>query len=178
MNIRILYHGLGMAGKTTNLEKLKEIYSSYTVDRVHQQTKEGRTVYLDMLNLNIKTKVGGQTLTVHLFTTPGQERFKMLRSWLFGGIDGLVFVLDSTRHIMENLKAYQELSEYNITDTPVIVQANKRDKENILPIELIKRAFPGKMIIEAVASQGLGVAETFKAVLKEAINAKHNLKRV
>ena len=73
MNLRILYHGLGMAGKTTNLEKLREIYSGYVSDRIHQQTTEGRTVYLDMLSLNLRTKSGNGEVWISLFTTPGQE---------------------------------------------------------------------------------------------------------
>ncbi|MCS6958196.1 MAG: ADP-ribosylation factor-like protein [Aquificaceae bacterium] len=99
MNLRILYHGLGMAGKTTNLEKLKEIYTNYVYDRIHQCTPEGRTVYLDMLSLNIKTKAGNTDLNVSLFTTPGQERFRLLRRWLFGNVDGVAFVVDATRSL-------------------------------------------------------------------------------
>jgi mutual gliding-motility protein MglA len=66
--LRIVYHGLGMAGKTTNLEKLKEIYTDKAYDRIHQQTNEGRTVYLDMLMLKFQTHVQGLYVTISLFT--------------------------------------------------------------------------------------------------------------
>lgn len=127
MTLRILYHGLGMAGKTTNLEKLREIYSDYVSDRIHQQTSEGRTVYLDILSLSIKTRSGDKEIGVELFTTPGQERFRILRKWIFGRVDGLVLVLDSTRSLEENLRAYEEVKEYGLSGVPMVLQLNKRD---------------------------------------------------
>ncbi|MCS7308148.1 MAG: ADP-ribosylation factor-like protein [Aquificaceae bacterium] len=172
MNLRILYHGLGMAGKTTNLEKLKEIYTNYVYDRIHQCTPEGRTVYLDMLSLSIKTKDGDAELNVSLFTTPGQERFRLLRRWLFGHVDGVVFVFDTTRSLEENLKAYHELIDFGLSQVPTVVQANKMEVEGAMPIGSIVDAFPNIKVIEAVAIKGIGVVETFKEILKEVLNAR------
>ncbi|QID34020.1 GTP-binding protein [Pampinifervens florentissimum] len=171
MTLRILYHGLGMAGKTTNLEKLREIYSDYVSDRIHQQTSEGRTVYLDILSLSIKTRSGDKEIGVELFTTPGQERFRILRKWIFGRVDGLVLVLDSTRSLEENLRAYEEVKEYGLSGVPMVLQLNKRDVGNLSPEE-VRVAFGDVPLMEAVAIAGMGVAETFRAVLKEALNAK------
>jgi len=171
MTLRILYHGLGMAGKTTNLEKLREIYSNYVLDRIHQQTSEGRTVYLDILSLNIKTKLGDKELSVEVFTTPGQERFKVLRKWIFGHVDGLVLVLDSTRSLEENLRAYEEVKEYGLNGVPMVLQLNKRDIGKLSPEEVMV-AFGNVPLVEAVAIAGMGVAETFKAILREALDAK------
>jgi len=172
MNLRILYHGLGMAGKTTNLEKLREIYSGYVSDRLHQQTTEGRTVYLDMLSLNLRTKSGNGEVWISLFTTPGQERFRLLRGWLFGHVDGIVFVVDSSRSLEENLRAYEELREYGLLKVPMVVQANKRDAPNPLPLETIREAFNGLTVVEAIAREGYGVAETLREILREVLNAK------
>ncbi len=173
MRLRILYHGLGMAGKTTNLEKLKEIYTGYLSDRFHQQTQEGRTVYLDMLALNIKTRKNDIELYVELFTTPGQERFKLLRKWLFGHVDGVVFVFDCSRNVEENLRAYAELEEYGLSSIPLVVQANKADllKDQSF-LEEVRRLFNGHQVVPAVAIEGIGVAETFREVLREVLNAK------
>ncbi|MFN4319236.1 MAG: GTP-binding protein [Aquificaceae bacterium] len=172
MNLRILYHGLGMAGKTTNLERLREIYAGYVSDRMHQRTTEGRTVYLDMLSLNLKTKSGDREIGISLFTTPGQERFKLLRGWLFGHVDGVVFVLDSSRSMEENMRAYEELREYGLLKVPVVVQANKRDVPEALPLELIKESFGNITVVEAIAGEGQGVAETLREIIREVLNAK------
>ncbi|MCS7196416.1 MAG: GTPase domain-containing protein [Aquificaceae bacterium] len=172
MNLRVLYHGLGMAGKTTNLEKLREIYPNFVSDRLHQQTSEGRTVYIDMLTMNLKTKLGNKELNVSLFTTPGQERFRLLRGWLFGHVDGVVFVFDSTRGVEENLKVYQELKDYGLSGVPLVIQANKRDAECALPMNVIEEVFAGHRVVEAIASAGIGVAETFRLILKEVLDAR------
>ena len=172
MKVRILYHGLGMAGKTTNLEKLKEIYGQYVQERIHQQTTENRTVYLDMLALNLKTKLENTELSVEIFTTPGQERFKILRKWIFGHVDGLVMVLDSSRSLEENLRAYQELKEAGLVDIPMVVQVNKRDVQGAISMELLRNTLRDIPIVEAVAKDGLGVAETLRAILREVLNAK------
>ncbi|RMH08832.1 MAG: gliding motility protein [Aquificota bacterium] len=165
MELRIVYHGLGMAGKTTNLEKLKEIYSGNVYERFHQQTSEGRTVYLDVLTLKLKTKIEGLELLISLFTTPGQKRFSLLRPWLFGHTSSVVFVFDSTRSIEENLESFQEIGNSKV----VVVQANKRDVEGAIPLEDIKRAFADYPVIPATAKEGIGVVETFKEAVRLAL---------
>ncbi|QWK20185.1 MAG: gliding motility protein [Hydrogenobacter thermophilus] len=166
MELRILYHGLGMAGKTTNLEKLKEIYGNYVYDRLHQQTSEGRTIYLDVLSLKLRTRLESVELMVSLFTTPGQKRYSILRPWLFGHISAVVFVFDSSRSVEENLESFQEIKDSNT----IVVQANKRDAEGALPLEEIKRIFETYTVIPAVAKDGVGVVETFKEALRIALH--------
>ncbi|MFN3598699.1 MAG: GTP-binding protein [Aquificaceae bacterium] len=172
MNLRILYHGLGMAGKTTNLEKLKEAYLNYVQDRIHQQTTEGRTVYLDILSLNIKTRWEDREVRVEIFTTPGQERFRPLRKWLFGYVNSVVFVLDSGRSLEENLSSYKDLEEVGLIGVPMVLQANKRDLEGALSLDSIRSHFKNLKTIEAVAKDGIGVVETFREILREVLNAK------
>lgn len=166
MELRILYHGLGMAGKTTNLEKLKEIYGNYVYDRLHQQTSEGRTIYLDVLSLKLKTRLEGVELMVSLFTTPGQKRYSILRPWLFGHTSAVVFVFDSSRGVEENLESFREIKDSD----KVVVQANKRDVDGAVPLEEIKRIFETYTVIPAVAKDGVGVIETFKEALRIALH--------
>ncbi|SNZ11394.1 GTP-binding protein [Hydrogenobacter hydrogenophilus] len=166
--LRILYHGLGMAGKTTNLEKLKEIYKDRVYDRIHQQTAEGRTVYLDLLMLKFHTCVQGVDVIVSLFTTPGQKRFKVLRPWLFGHTSSVVFVFDSSRDIQENMESFYEIKDI-ISINRIVVQANKRDVPNAVPLEIIKETFNSMPVIPAVAKDGIGVLETLKEAIKTAL---------
>ncbi|MCX8059640.1 MAG: ADP-ribosylation factor-like protein, partial [Aquificaceae bacterium] len=100
-----------------------------------------------------------------------QERFRLLRSWLFGQVNGMVFVFDSTRSIEENMRAYEELKQYRLSKVPTVIQANKRDVKGALPLTVIQQAFNGYTVVEAVASAGIGVAETFRLILKEVLNA-------
>jgi len=174
--IRIVYHGLGMSGKTTNLERLKEIYTDKVYDRIHQQTNEGRTVYLDMLMLKFQTHVQGLYVTVSLFTTPGQQRFKILRPWLFGNTSAVVFVFDSSRSIQENMESFHEM-EVTVGKNKVVVQANKRDVPNAVPLEVIKETFNGIPVIPAVAKDGIGVVETLKEAIKVALADEESVVR-
>ncbi|MEM4593243.1 MAG: hypothetical protein QW196_07575, partial [Sulfolobales archaeon] len=126
---------------------------------------------LDILSLNIKTKSGDKELSVEVFTTPGQERFKILRKWIFGYVNGLVLVLDAARSLEENTLAYQELKEQGLNGLPMVIQLNKRDVGN-LSVEEVRGAFGEVPIVEAIALSGMGVAETFRAILREVLNAK------
>ena len=174
--LRILYHGLGMAGKTTNLERLKEIYKDTVYDRIHQQTNEGRTVYLDMLMLKFQTRVQGLYVMISLFTTPGQQRFKILRSWLFGNTSAVVFVFDSSRSMQENMESFHEM-EGIVSVNKVVVQANKRDIPDAIPLEVIKETFDGIPVIPAVAKDGVGVLETLKEAIKTALTDEEGVVR-
>ena len=169
IEIRIAYHGLGMAGKTTNLEKLKEIYKDTVHDRMHQHTEEGRTVYIDYLAIKLKTKTNHSDVLISLFTTPGQKRFTFLRPWILGYSSSVVFVFDSSRSIEENLESFQDIKDF-AQAKKVIVQANKRDFTNPVPLEEIQQTFNGLPVIPASAAKAEGVIETFKEAIKLALS--------
>lgn len=162
--IFIVYHGLGMAGKTTNLEMLSSIYQNLKIDRFHQSTLEGRTVYLDTLVMGINIKGSEEKLKVRLFSTPGQERFSVVRPWIFSNADGFVFIVDPTQPVDDNIRSFNELKDY-IQRKPVVVQINKIDKTG--EVENFKKLFEGKHVILASAKNGDGVRETFLTILRE-----------
>jgi hypothetical protein len=90
-------------------------------------------------------------------------------------VDGVVFVADSQKDKMEaNLESFKDLEENlkfykkNIISTPVVIQYNKRDLPDIMPVDEINTAlnklqFP---FFEASAVQGPGVLETLTACCK------------
>lgn len=162
----IIYHGLGMAGKTTNIDALSSIFQSMRIDRFHQSTSEGRTVYLDTLLMGIRIKGSDEQLKVRIFSTPGQERFSVVRPWIFSNADGFVFVADPTQTLEDNLRAYGEIREY-IQTKPLVVQINKKDMAQKL--DDFRKIFHGKNTILASAKNGEGVKETFLSILKEVI---------
>jgi signal recognition particle receptor subunit beta len=162
--VLIIYHGVGMAGKTTNLESLKNIFQQYVIDRFHTQTVENRTVFLDTLLLGIKVKNSDIKLKVRIMSTPGQERFSILRPWIINNADGFVFVYDPTVNIKYNLEAFKEIQE---SVKPKVVQINKTDLADRSSIENAKKIFNKFPTVEAVANNGVGVKETLQIVLKE-----------
>ena len=66
------------------------------------------------------------------------------------------------------------LKEYSLTldNIPWVLQYNKRDLANAMPIERMERELntPGVPSFEAVASEGLGVFATLKAISKLILN--------
>jgi hypothetical protein len=75
---------------------------------------------------------------LHLFGTPGQERFAVVRQILAEGMRILVMVVDSTKpeSISQAKKILTELSPNNV---PCIVAANKQDRpEAMSPAEVQK----------------------------------------
>jgi signal recognition particle receptor subunit beta len=87
------------------------------------------------------------------------------------GVDGVVFVADSQEERMDaNIEALENLYEnlrehnYDFIKIPYVLQLNKRDLPNVLPVDELKRALRKKNepVLEAVAFKGLGVFETLK----------------
>lgn len=168
--VLIVYHGVGMAGKTTNLDSLKNLFQNYVIDRFHTQTLENRTVFLDTLLLGINIKNLDIKLKVRIMSTPGQERFAILRPWIINNADGFVFVYDPTVNIKYNVEAFKEIYE---SKKPIIVQVNKIDISPPEKIEEAKKIFSKFPVIEAAAKNDIGVKETLQSILREVLKWKH-----
>jgi hypothetical protein len=91
------------------------------------------------------------------------------------GVDGLVFVADSQREMLdanrENLgKLYRSLAQVEIdsNEVPMVFQYNKRDLPNLLSVDELNSALnpQGYPFFEAIAEQGKGVFETLKGITK------------
>jgi signal recognition particle receptor subunit beta len=75
--------------------------------------------------------------------------------------------IESLYNLEENLRAYG----YELMKLPYVLQLNKRDLPNVIPApdlatELQRK---GEPVIEAVASTGVGVFDTLKAVAKQVL---------
>jgi signal recognition particle receptor subunit beta len=94
------------------------------------------------------------------------------------GVDGVVFVADSQEERMDaNIESLYNLEEnlqtqgYDLMKLPYVLQLNKRDLPNVVPLpdltaELQRKGEPA---IEAVAATGVGVFDTLKAVAKQVL---------
>jgi hypothetical protein len=59
----------------------------------------------------------------------------------------------------------------------VVVQANKRDIPDAVPLEVIKETFDGIPVIPAIAKDGFGVLETLKEAIKMALTNEEGVVR-
>lgn len=175
MTAKIVYYGPGLGGKTTNLEY---IYGHTTDDSrgemVSLETQTDRTLFFDLLPLEVGSVAGFKT-KVQLYTVPGQVFYNSTRKLVLKGVDGVVFVADSQRPMMqsnvESLANLEDnLEELGLTfdAMPMVLQYNKRDLPDVSELEdleekLNHRNWPS---FEASALTGMGVFETLREISK------------
>ncbi len=178
INCKIVYYGPGLGGKTTNLQ----IVYDKTADKskgkmISLATETDRTLFFDFLPLDLGTVRGFKT-RFHLYTVPGQVFYDASRKLILRGVDGVVFVADSQEERMDaNIEALDNLTEnlnehgYDFTKIPYVLQLNKRDLPNVLPVETLKKELMkrNEPVFEAVAYQGTGVFETLKEVARQVL---------
>lgn len=176
ISCKVVYYGIGLSGKTTNLHVIHRAVNPQDVgDMVSIDTETERTLYFDLLPLELGL-VHGFRVRFQLYTVPGQVLYQQTRLSVLRGADCVVFVADSqASKLQENIESYKELTEQlrrmgrGPADFPLIMQWNKRDLPDILPVPVLEQylnPFRGPSF-EAVAVSGKGVVES----LRVAINA-------
>lgn len=178
INCKIVYYGPGLGGKTTNIQYIYQKTSANNKGQmITLNTENERTLFFDFLPLDLG-EIRGFKTRFHLYTVPGQVFYEASRKLILRGVDGLVFVADSQVERMEaNLESFQGLERnlaeqgYDISKVPLVMQWNKRDLPNVVPVEelqqrLNKKNFPA---FEAIATHGDGVFETLKMISKSVL---------
>ena len=146
LQVKIVYYGPAMGGKTTNLVKVHEnIQTAQEKGKlVSLATSSDRTLFFDFLPIEAMSIKGFKT-KFQLYTVPGQVIYNTTRQLVLRGVDGIVFVADSQYDKMEeNVKSFQNLEEnlrslnLNLADIPFVLQYNKRDLPNAAPVEFME----------------------------------------
>jgi signal recognition particle receptor subunit beta len=175
INCKIVYYGPGLGGKTTNIQWIyQKTASGNKGNMVSLNTENERTLFFDFLPLDLG-EIRGFKTRFHLYTVPGQVFYEASRKLILRGVDGIIFVADSQVERMEaNLESLASLNKnledqgYNPARVPTVMQWNKRDLPNIVPVsdlsaKLNERKLPE---FEASAFKGDGVFETLKSISK------------
>jgi signal recognition particle receptor subunit beta len=178
INCKIVYYGAGLGGKTTNLQVIYQKTADQQKGKmISLATETERTLFFDFLPLDLGNVRGFKT-RIHLYTVPGQVFYDASRKLILRGVDGIVFVADSQEQRMDaNVEALENLMSnlkehgYDFNKIPYVLQLNKRDLPNILPVDLLATELRKKNepIVEAVAFQGVGVFETLKEIAKQVL---------
>ncbi len=174
INLKIVYYGPGMSGKTTNLEYIhSKLDPSLTGELVTLKTKEDRTIFFDFMQIEVG-RIKGKKPKFNLYTVPGQVYYASSRKIILNGVDGIVFVADSQKDRMEgNIETLLDLEQnlksmgHSLESFPWVIQYNKRDLPNIEPIEVLQKKlnFFNVPHFEGVAIKGIGVFDTLKAII-------------
>ncbi len=175
INCKIVYYGPGLCGKTTNLQYIYDTTAPGAKGKlISLATETDRTLFFDFMPLELGTVRGFKT-RFHLYTVPGQVFYDASRKLILKGVDGVVFVADSQEERMDaNIEALYNLDEnlkangYDLDKIPYVLQLNKRDLPNVVPLEDLVTELKRKdeVVHEAVAATGVGVFDTLKSVAK------------
>ncbi|OLD62612.1 MAG: hypothetical protein AUI47_11760, partial [Acidobacteria bacterium 13_1_40CM_2_68_5] len=180
LTAKIVFYGPGLCGKTTNLQ--------YTYESIPDNVKKGkmlslatktdRTLFFDFLPLELG-KIRGMKTRIQLYTVPGQVFYNSTRKLVLKGADGVVFVADSQAKMLEaNVESYKNLEDnlremgLRIEEIPLVMQFNKRDLPHLASIEEMNTQINrhNAPFYEAVATTGIGVEDTLKAITKLVLN--------
>ena len=182
VNAKIVYYGPGMSGKTTNLEIVHQrAPAPNRGDLTSISTDGDRTLFFDFMPLDLGT-VAGMRTCFQIYTVPGQVYYNSTRKLVLQGVDGVVFVADSSASMIEeNLESMrnleQNLAEYgkHLAHVPLIIQYNKRDLPDAMSVDELNRILNphGAPFFEAIANTGQGVFPTLKALAARVLETIH-----
>ncbi|KAJ8102308.1 ADP-ribosylation factor family-domain-containing protein [Lipomyces tetrasporus] len=131
----VLILGLDNAGKTTLLEKLKSIYN------------DGRSLSPEKIVPTVGQNVGHITINnmnLKIWDVGGQENLRTLWKAYYAECHAIVFVVDSTdrARIEECRDTLRTIVTHQDTEgIPVLMLANKQDRDDSLEVEDIKEIF-------------------------------------
>jgi signal recognition particle receptor subunit beta len=178
LQVKIVYYGPGLCGKTTNLLKIHEqVPASQEKGKlVSLATSSDRTLFFDFLPIETMAIKGFKT-KFQLFTVPGQVIYNTTRQLVLRGVDGIVFVADSQYEKMpENVESFANMEEnlkslgLNLATIPYVLQYNKRDLPNVAPLDYLEFLLNNREVqvpsFEATAHRSEGVFETLNMIAR------------
>lgn len=175
ISCKLVYYGTGMGGKTTNLRFIhKKTNPKQRGKLLSLETESERTLFFDFFPM-AAGKLAGMDLRFSFYTVPGQSFYNLTRKTILKDVDGVVFVSDSQTDREEaNIDSYLNLQEnmreykIDLAEFPHVIQYNKRDMDDIIPLEEMKKQLNTFNVpdFEAVAVNGVGVFESLKAIVQ------------
>jgi len=170
---KIVYYGTGLSGKTTNLQYIFSVTNpDARGELVSVETDIERTLFFDLLPINVGL-IKGYYTKFQLYTVPGQIFYNSTRKMVLKGADGVVFVADSQEAMEEaNIESLDNLKNNlleqgsELSSIPMVLQYNKRDLKNIMPVEKMNKILNLENLpfFEAVSTKGSGVVETLRKI--------------
>lgn len=179
INVKIVYYGCALGGKTTNLVMLHRLTDPDDQSgMVSIATKDDRTLFFDLLPMELG-QIGGLTVSVKLYTVPGQLHYELTRRQVLAGADGVVLVIDSDAAqrdqnlwAQENLRMNLKKHGFDPSSMPAVLQWNKRDLATARPIVELEDDHNHARLpaVPAVAVEGQGVVDTFETILNATLS--------
>ncbi|MET0791980.1 MAG: GTPase domain-containing protein [Polyangiaceae bacterium] len=176
---KVVYYGPGLGGKTTSLQYIHATAKpEHRGKMVSLATPVDRTLYFDFLPIRVPS-VRGMNVKLQLFTVPGQVHYNATRKLVLTGADGVVMVFDSQSargdanlETLDNLRDNLLAHGRQLSEMPHVVQYNKRDLFDVVPIEELERQLnrAGAPSFATTATTGEGVYESLEAITRAVLD--------
>jgi signal recognition particle receptor subunit beta len=123
---KIIFTGPVGAGKTTAISSISDLAPVKTDAAASDMTKDRKKSTPVAMDYGVMNLEGGEK--VHLYGTPGQERFDFMWDILTTGGIGLILLLDNTRSDpFQDLRFFVEAFDKFIKDTAVAIGVTQMD---------------------------------------------------
>ena len=172
VNIKIVYYGPALSGKTTSLKSLFNHFG-----KIHEvksiENSINRTLFFDYGSLIFQNEQW--ELKIHVYSTTGQDFYIVTRPTTLKAVDGIIFVLDSQKSAYKrNILSWNELKAYylgSIESMPLMLCFNKQDLPDkfnsmIFLNEININNYENSDVSYTIALNGEGIIESFETILK------------
>ncbi|WKJ89159.1 ATP/GTP-binding protein [Methylomonas montana] len=131
---KIIFTGPVGAGKTTAINAISDVPPIKTDAAASDMTKNRKSSTTVAMDYGVMNLAGGEK--IHLYGTPGQERFDFMWDILTVGGIGLILLLDNTRaDPFQDMKFFLDAFGKFIGDTTVAIGVTQMDLSNKPNIE-------------------------------------------
>lgn len=143
-------------------------------DLASSSDEAGKT-HVEFLPLDMGA-LSGRRVRFHLYSAPSGLGSEADRVSLLSGADGIVFVADSQKdRFRDTCLSYREMEAIagelglDLAETPLVLQYNKRDARDAVPVPVLEAGLNGsaRAYVEAVATTGVGVLATLRNIGKQ-----------
>lgn len=176
--LTIVYVGLGLSGKTSNLQ---HVYRCTPAEHRGPMTSVSdareRSLSFELVPRTLPP-VQGRRVRLRLRTTPGAVHVDLSRERVLRDAAGVVLVVDSQRARLDANTEFladvtRDLARAGRapTELPWVVQYNKRDLPDVASVDALDAALNphGAPRFEAVATRGDGVFDTLRAAARRVV---------
>lgn len=178
IHVKLVYCGPFLSGKTTNIRRVYESLPGGMKSELQiLPAADEKTMFFDYFSVAL-SQVHGMVCRFLVYGVAGHPAQMQARRMVLRGADGIVFVADSAEErIAENAASLADVKatlielDSDLNTLPLIVQLNKRDLPQVASVERLAQTLPLRegQWFEAVATDGVGVVETFRAACGEIV---------
>jgi uncharacterized protein len=175
INAKIVFFGPGLSGKSSNLKHVHgKLKPEFRGAMKAMSVQEARMLFFDFTPPG-DGNVLGFRVRFHVYTVSGAVVEPAAWKMVLKGVDGVVFVADAAperaaanQESLDSLAAYLKGYGQSLTSVPMVLQYNKCDLPDALPVEDLDRLLnPSRLpSFKASSQSGEGVLQTLLSLVK------------